>query len=203
MESLKDISPSDVATIAEFIVPGYFAISAYCAVHTKAAKDFSKVLVESVALSLPIVGVYTALWKHFVKLKPHTAIDPTAIKYFVPLLAGSLLAGYLYGALRKLPPIKTVAEALGLPGPSDDFIEVQFRKLKPDTIVTVTLKNGEIFSGVRRGISRYRVDETQLCSFSDLAWYNKKTKKWNHRPGSLVVSIGDIEYMETPYTIPK
>lgn len=56
---LTQITPQDVATIASFIAPGYFAIQGYAMVHTKAGKDFSKLLIESIepSLSLSSVGI--------------------------------------------------------------------------------------------------------------------------------------------------
>ena len=204
-----DLSPNDVGTIASFVVPGYLAIRAYSLVYTKTDKDFSKVLVESIAFSLPIVGMYNALWIH-VLLKAHDdkTLYLTSVKYAAPLLLGSLVIGYSWARLRKSGykrKSKFLTKAikfLQLPSPSDDFYQEQFEKLKKDEYVTVTLRNGEIFSGVRAKISIYRKDEEQLVYFNYVAWSKKVNNSWDDRPGSLIIGMKDILYIETDRTLP-
>jgi hypothetical protein len=197
VESIQ-LSPNDIGVIASFIVPGYFAIFGYALVHTKANKAFSKLLIESVALSLPLVGLYNAIWGHLV----HHPIYSTSVKYFVPLLLLSLGVGYVFARVRDTDPLKRATKLLRLRGPSDDFIEVQFKKLKKSEVITVTLKNDEVFSGIRKGLSAYRKGEPQRCYFNYVAWYDKTTQTWNDRTGSLIISLDDVRYIETTNMLP-
>jgi hypothetical protein len=199
MEVVK-LSPDDIGTIVSFVVPGYFAIRAYTLVHTKVERDFSKILIESIAFSLPIVGLYNALWRHFLLSKDKT-LYTMSVKYSIPLLVISILIGYGCGLARKKGLISNIAKKLRLPGPNDDFIEVQFNKLKKNEYVTVTLRNGEIFSGVRAKISTYRKDEPQLCYFNYFSWYNEDESDWEDRQGSLIISMQDVHYIETPHRL--
>lgn len=100
------ITPENLVVVASFIVPGYFAIRSYGAVHTKVDRDFSKLLIESIAFSLPIVGLYNATLRHIFRVH---IVYPTSVKYFLPLLLCSLLLGYLVGQFRKLRWVEALA----------------------------------------------------------------------------------------------
>jgi hypothetical protein len=201
-----DLSNLTVPNIAIFVVPGYFALQAYSSVHSKADKDFSKLLVESIAFSLPLVGIYNPIfdwiYKHWFGGMPQN-ITVTDVKYFLPLLLIAPLLGFVWARLRDEKWSKQLASKFGIRGPNNDFIETQFKKLKSDALTTITLKNGEIFAGVRAGISSYRKDERQKCYFNFVKWYNKDTGSWDTREGSLIFAIDDVEYIETSHPLPK
>ncbi len=201
-----DLASLTVPNVVLFVVPGYFAIQAYSSVHSKSDKDFSKLLVESIAFSLPLVGIYNplfdAVYKHLFGGNVQK-VAVTDIKYFLPLLIISPLLGFVWAKLRDTNWLKEFASKFGIRGPNNDFIETQFNKLKSGEYVTVTLKNGEVFAGVRRGTSTYRKDEIQRCYFNFVEWYNEKTGKWDKRQGSLIFAIDDVEYMETSHELPK
>jgi hypothetical protein len=64
------ITPQDVANVVLFVIPGYFALKTYAIIYAKHDRDFSHVLLESVAYSLPIIAFYTLLWDIFTDMKP-------------------------------------------------------------------------------------------------------------------------------------
>src|SRR5579883_2219866 len=99
-------------------------------VHTKVERDFSKVAVESIALSLPITGLYNAFWRHILlKGSPDKTLYTTSIKYAIPLLLIAIVVGYGWGWLRKKKPLNAISRTLMLPSPSDDFMAAQWAKL--------------------------------------------------------------------------
>jgi len=198
------LTPDAIGMIVSFIVPGYLAIRAYTLVHTKVEKDFSKLAVESIAYSLLITGLYNAVWRHwFLRHAQDKTLYTTSVKYALPLLALSILIGYLWGRLRSKKPFNAISKWLNLPTPSDDFLADQFGKLQNNEYVTVTLNDGKIFRGVRSQISVYRKDEEQMCAFDYIAWYRKDNGTWDSRNGSLVLGVKDIEYIETNNVLPK
>lgn len=196
------LTPNSIANVVALIAPGYFAIQAYATVYAKAEKDFSLLLVESIAYGFLIVSIYNAIWRAIFGDQP---INALSVSYFLPLLVVSPLIGAGFSYLRSTMPARWIARTLQFPGPDDDFIRVQFKKLPPDSLVTVALKTGEIFSGTPEGLSSYSTKHPQRLYFSNVAWFNKerKTSKWELRPGSIIVATEDILYIETDVTLPK
>ena len=202
MEAVK-LSIENVAAVVIFVAPGYFATFAYDAVHTKSDKDFSKLLIECISFSLPIVGLYNAAFNrvvlsHFPK---GGHVTSTQVIYFLPLLVVSLGIGYTWARLRGAKWILKITRWFKLPDPDEDYIKVQFKKLKPDELISVTLKNGSVFSGVRKSISAYKRGDVQRCYFNDIAWYDKSSGTWENKTGSLILAVDDIAYIETSNTI--
>jgi small nuclear ribonucleoprotein (snRNP)-like protein len=69
----------------------------------------------------------------------------------------------------------------------------------PDkNVVTVTLKDGTVFSGTVDRLSRYVHSGPKHYCFANLAWYNEEEKEWEEREGSLVIERDEIKYIETP-----
>ena len=196
------LTADSIANIVALIAPGYFAIQAYSLVYAKAEKDFSRVLVESIAYGLLIVSIYNFFW-HLIFGSGQ--INTLQVGYFVPLLILAWLLGAGFSFLRDTRPAHWIARQLHFPGPDDDFIRVQFKKLPPDSLVTVTLKSGEIFSGTPEGLSTMSNKYPQRLYFSNIAWFNKdnKSRKWELRSGSVIVATDDILFIETDVQLPK
>jgi Family of unknown function (DUF6338) len=196
------ISTDNIATIIAVIAPGYFAIQAYSSVYAKAEKDFSRLLVESIAYGLLIVSLYNGLW-HLVSDKD--TLQVLSIGYFLPLFVVAWLAGAGFSLVRGTRPIRWLARVLQFPSPDDDFIRVQFKKLPPASIVTIALKSGEIFSGTPESLSSSSNKHPQRLYFSNIAWFNKKRKRgqWEVRNGSIIIAVEDILYIETDVALPK
>lgn len=196
---LLNISAQSIATIASFVAPGFFALQVYGRVIPKVDRDFPRVLIESLAYSVLITGSYNGFIAHVFNAK---TINATSIKYFLPLLAISILLGYVIGRGIDSKAFKRVAATLKLQGASDDFIDAQFRKVGKNELLTVTLKNGEIFKGVRAKISTYQKGEPQMCYFNYFSWYDKNNNEWVRRNGSLIFCLQDVQYIETARKIP-
>jgi hypothetical protein len=198
------ISLEEVANIAAFIAPGYFFIGGYTLIYSRDEKHFSRLLVECIAISLPLVGVYNFVWERLVS----PALPPTiSLRYFVPLILASFLCGFLVSHVRQSAKLEAMLERLNIPGPDNDFIKVQFRKLKPSSPVTITLKNGEIFSGTPKAGNGYSKGRPREYVFNDIAWYNPGKQNWDERKGSLIINLDTVQYMETveklaPPTLP-
>jgi hypothetical protein len=190
----------DVASLVSFVAPGYFAIRTYSLVYAKGEKDLSRLLVESIVFSLPLVSIYNFFWRHF---SPSSNLTPTSVRYVLPLLFLSIMAGYLASYFRTRSPVKAGLKWAGLPGPDEDFIRTQFRKLRRSDTVTVTLRNNEVFSGVPQSGNVFRGGMPRQYYFNNIAWYNKKTDKWEERGGSLIIDLADIHYMETSKTLTR
>jgi hypothetical protein len=188
-----------VANIVTLVIPGYVASRTYAAVYAKGDKDFSRVLIESVALSLPILGAFNLLWK----LAPGDQRSPTSSAYVLLLLAFSIVLGLLGAWLRRQTRVKQVIRKLSLPAPDEDFIRNQFSKLTRNEAVTVTLQNGDIFSGTPQGGSILKDGASRQYYFNNIAWYDKETKAWDVRTGSIVIDLGHVEYIETERRLPK
>lgn len=184
----------NVASIVTFVAPGYFAIQAYSLQYAKHDRDMSRLLIESVVFSLPLVAAVNILWQ---KGLHHTMAVAPDTGYSLLLLLVSVLAGLLFGFLRVHWPVEQIAAALGLGMPDEDFVRAQFARLPASGAVTVTLKSGRIFSGVLEQASVYSRDSVQKFYFKELAWADG-SGKWDSRPGGLIVDADEIEYMETP-----
>lgn len=190
------ISVEEVANVATLIAPGYFFILGYSLIYSRNEKNFSKVLVESIAFSLPIVGIYNFIWKW---IADDNTIKTTDLNYFMPLILGAVLLGFGISHLRKTKRVRKIATKLNIPGPDTDFIKVQFQKLKTNSTVTVTLKNGEVFSGTPKSLGTYVKGNPREYTFNNIAWYkpNARTNKWDYREGTLIININEIQYIET------
>jgi hypothetical protein len=193
------VSLQDVANILTFLAPGYFAIQVYSLIYAKRERDFSRLVIESVIYSLPIVTLANILWE---KLLGQKAVSSLNVKYALLLLLTAVLVGLAVTLLRQKWPIKNIARKFGLGSPNEDFVKTQlFRVDAKDpahNAVTVKLKSGQVFSGTVDRLSRYVFDGPNYYYFSNLAWYNQKKRKWEEREGGIMVERGEVEYIETP-----
>lgn len=180
-----------------FVAPGYFAIRTYSLVYSKSDKEFARVLIESIACSLPIVSIFNFLW-------PGEPMSVLATGYVLLLLGFSILIGYLFSWLRGWgwSPAKRFMRSFGLRAPDEDFIGLQFRKLGKNDIVTVTLKSGAVFSGMPKQGNLYRRDGARQYYFDEVAWYDNAEQAWENRPGGLIIDLAEVEYMETSRPLP-
>jgi hypothetical protein len=198
-----DLAPShdSLSTIIAIIAPGYLAIQVYAAVYSKARKDFSQLLLESIVCGLIIVSVYNGTL-HLIGLGSD---DVLRLPYYLPLLVIAPLLGLIvsYGRRRRL--IRRWVTRFNLPNADHDYLRDSFRQLPPDSIVVVVLKNGETFSGTLASLSIDANSPDQKLTFNNLAWFNKQKRKdqWEAHPGSLIICAGDIQYLETDTPISR
>jgi hypothetical protein len=193
------LSLQDVANIITFIAPGYFAIQVYALVYAKKERNFSQLLIESVVFSLPIVVLTNVIWE---KLLGKPAVTSVDVAYSSLLLLVALASGAVATYLRDHRPVKQMALSLGLGSPDEDFVKTQFSRLntrdKTKSAVTVTLKSGNVFSGTPAQASHHSHNGLKYYYFTNLAWFNPKTNRWNEREGGLIIERAEIEYIETP-----
>lgn len=187
----------DVATIVTFVAPGYFAIQIYSLMHAKRDREFSRLLIESVVYSLPIVALGSVVWHVFFQ-QPPQSID---VLYVALLIGVALVTGALAGWLRMRWPIERLSSWLHIDEPNSNFIKSEFRRInttKPETsAVTIRLKSGATFSGTIDQMSRYTHNEQLHFSFTNIAWYDSTKNKWDERTGNIIVARDEIEYIET------
>lgn len=188
------ITLQDIANIVLFVMPGYFAIRSYALVYAKNDKDFAKLLIECAVFSLVIVSIFNYGWHHLLH-KQLTEVTNAA--YVMALLLFSLVLGWLFAYMRDKRPVRWLCQLLRLPEPDEDFMRAQFKKLRPAESVAITLKNGEVFSGTPQGGNTFRVGYPRQYYFNNLAWYNKTSKKWEEREGSLIIDLSEVQYIET------
>jgi hypothetical protein len=190
-------SLQDVANLVVFVAPGYFALRTYSLIYSKDEKEFTRLLIESVACSLPIVSFFNFVWPG----TPATVLD---IEYILPLLGFSIVAGYGFARLRGWgwKPFKRLMRVLGLHEPNEDFMGSQFQKLGKNDFVTVTLRTGAVFSGMPKQSNTYRRDGARQYYFSSIAWYDQDKGTWDNRPGGLIVDLSEVEYLETSRPLP-
>jgi len=195
--SVSSDTINSISAIVTLIAPGYFAIQAYVFRYARAEKDFSRLLIECVVFGSIIVGVYNFFWSRILHLG---VSDALRISYYLPLLIISWSLGWLFGELRATRPAKRITQWLKMPDPDDDFLRVQFKKLGSDSLATVVLKNGEIFSGTPESGSPANNTSPQRFYFNNVAWYrkNKRGKNtWEPRDGSIIVATDEILFIET------
>lgn len=194
------ITLQDAANIVTLVAPGYFAIRTYEAIRSgqegaiAREKEFSRILVESVTFSLPIVALLHWLWSIALHKEPISTNTP----YAVALLFLSIFLGTVTALVRNQTPVKEVVDKIGIGLHGGDFIRSQFIKLKRNASVTITLKNGEIFSGTPSGGRVYAKDEPREYFFNNIAWYDKQAGVWVNRPGGIIINLEEVEYIETP-----
>lgn len=192
------ISLQDVATLVLFVAPGYFAIQVYSLIYAKRDRDFSRLVVESVVYSLPIVALTDILWSTL-GLPPVTMPRTS----YVALLMGVAIAVGLGTAyLRMLGPVRRVLAKIGLHSADEDFVKTQLLRIDVSdprhNLIIIKLKNGQIFSGTVDRLSRYSHDGPKYYYFTNIAWLNEASSRWQARPGGVIVERAEIEYIETP-----
>jgi hypothetical protein len=188
------ITLQDAANIVTYIAPGYLAVQIYAAIYAKHEKDFSRLFIESVVVSFFIVAFVNWLWELFAYETPVTM----SARYMSALLVVAALGGAAFAYLRVRWPLKYLADSAGFNEPSEDFIRSEFVRLKGSASVTVTLKNGEIFSGTPKRGSTHIKDTPREYYFNNIAWYDKTKRVWDKRSGGLIIALKDIAYIETP-----
>jgi hypothetical protein len=193
------VSLQDVANIVSFVAPGYFAIQVYSLIYAKKDRDFSKLLIESVIFSLPVVTFSNIIWQNLLNRRP---VSSLSVKYAVLLLTVAILGGIIATLLRKRWPVKDIALLFGMGSPNGDFVKTQLERINVNdadqSSVTVALKSGSIFSGTSDRIDRYSHDGPLYYYFANLAWYNKDNGKWEEQDGGIIVERNEIEYIVTP-----
>lgn len=76
-------------------------------------------------------------------------------------------------------------------------MKVQFNKLDPIDPVMIKLKNGELLSGTPQGGSTYKRGGPRLYYFNNICWFDKEKEQWDERPGSVIIDLTEIDYIET------
>lgn len=190
-----ELSLQDVGSIITFVAPGYVAIQMYMITYAKRERDFSRLVVESVVLSLPIVTLTNYIWESV--LHRHPVQAPTT-SYAALLLLIAVVVGVVITYGRTHWPIKWLAAKFGLGSPDEDFVKLQFLRLKPnERAVTVMLKSGGVFSGVPDRTNRYSHTGLKYYYFSNVMWLNSEDE-WEEREGGIIIERAEIEYIETP-----
>lgn len=192
------ISLQDVANIVTLIAPGYFAMQIYEIVNAKRDRDFSRVFVESVIYSLPIVALANIIWE---KVLHHKTVASLNTEFAVLLIITAIVSGFVVVFLRNHWPIKKLAQAWGFDSPSEDFIKAQLLRINvrdPELSgITVKLKNGTTFAGTVDRLSRYSYDGPNYFCFANIAWYDEQTGTWQDQGGNLLINRDEVEYIET------
>lgn len=193
------VSLESIATIIMFIAPGYFAIQVYSIIHAKRERDFSRVVIESIIYSLPLVAITNLIWHRIFYQADATALNAW---YVMLLLVIAVIVGLLCSFLRTQWPIRQLTARLGFGPPSEDFVKTQLNRIdqqdSDNNVVLVTLKSGKVFSGTIDRLSRYTPDGPKYFYFSNLAWLDEEKHRWVEREGGIIVERGDVEYIETP-----
>ena len=191
------ITLQDVANIVSFIAPGYFAMQVYSVVYTKRDRDFSRLFVESIIYSLPILTLANIIWQRVLGEPETTSIN---IRYALILFGIAVVAGFLVATLRTRWPFKQLAILCGFGLPDEDFVKTQLLRINVKNsrlnAVTVKLKSGSVFSATVDRLSRYSQDGPKYYSFTNLAWLTE-SGKWDERDGNLIIARDEIEYIET------
>ncbi len=197
---MDTVTLQGVANTIVYIMPGYFAIRVYVSVFAREDKDFAKLVVESAVFSLVIVSVFNSIWQDVFR---HKIPVVTNANYVLLLFIFSLACGWLAAFVRKSERVRQLGRQLGLPGPDEDFMKVQFSKLRKSESVTITLKDGSIFSGTPEGWNTFRIGFPRQYYFNNLAWYDKEKHTWNERTGSIIIDLNEVQYIETAKALPR
>lgn len=194
------ITLQDVANIVALIIPGYVAIRAYAFVYSKADKEFPRILIESVVCSLPILAVFNYLWSLLPGKHNDTELSPV---YVLTLLLFATIVGLICTRLRKWAVVKHILRPFAVPAPDEDFMRQQFSKLTRGEVVSVTLQNGDVFSGTPQGGNIHKPGHSRLYYFNNVAWYNKDSGLWEERSGSIIIDLSHVLHIETERKLPK
>jgi hypothetical protein len=193
------IALQDVANIVTFIAPGYFAIQVYSWVYAKKEREFSRLLIESVVYSLPIITLCNFIWLTILRQDP---VGNVNVAYSLTILAVSIAVGLVAAALRNTPLVVRLVGVFGVGSPYEDFIKAQFLRIRTKdplkNTVTIKLKSGVVFSGTSDRISNYNHSGPTYYYFANLAWYDADLDAWDERDGGVIIRSDEIEYIETP-----
>lgn len=185
------VTLQDVANIITYIAPGYFAVKTYGIIYCKPDKDTAQLVILSVVYSLPLVAAYNWLF-HLGK------VSTTRSSYALGLVGFSVAIGLVFATVRRFALVRKVAKFAHLPDPDEDFLRVEFGKLAPDQPVTVKLRDsGSFFSGTPQHWDSYQPGKPRACTFSNVKWFNPKSKQWEGDNNNLIINLDDIVYMET------
>lgn len=188
----------DVATIVTFIAPGYFAMQIYSLMHAKREREFSRLLIESIVYSLPIVALAQVIWRTFSVHVPSSF----EMSYVMLLIGLAIIAGIIVAFMRLRWPLKQLANLLNINEPNHDFVKAELERIDTSrastSAVTVQLKSGTVFSGTVDSISRHTQDDAPMhFNFANIAWFNETTGRWDEREGNVIIARDEIEFIET------
>ena len=201
MEAVSSVSLQDIANILVFIGPGYLAITIYALKYAKSERSFSKLVVESIVLSLFFIAAANFVW---ITLLNHHTPETVNTEYTTILLMIAALAGLIFTELRVRWPIKQMADKLGLGSPDEDFMRSHFSKLAQNDPVTVVLKSGTTFSGTPVRGSIYSKNGSRKYRFDYVAWLNNKSKDgWDVTDECVIVDLKEVEYIVSPRIKPS
>lgn|GEM_PF-1377485 len=194
----QPLTLQDIANIISFLAPGYFAMQVYATVYTKRDRVFSRLFVESIIYSLPIVAVANVLWQQVFHQPNVSSINGW---YALLLLGLAVVSGAAAAILRRVWPVKQLAMLFGFGSPFEDFVKTQLLRIDAKdphmNAVTVRLHSGAVFSGTIDRLSRYSQNGPMFYCFGNLAWLNEKTGTWDERDSNLIIARDEIEYIET------
>jgi hypothetical protein len=196
IESPLAVSLQDIANIVTFIAPGYIALAVYSLKYAKGDKNFSKILVESVVWSLPLVALANEIWVKFFHKQSVASLN---IGYAFLVLALAIIGGYVFAELRVRWPINKLASRFGgLDSPHEDFIRTHFANLKQGEPVSVKLKSGTSFSGTPSSGSIYTKNGPRKYCFDFVAWYDDDAGLWQETNSTVMVDLKEVEYIVSP-----
>lgn len=138
------LTADQVGVVVSYLAPGYLARFGYCARFAGPERTTGEVVVISAALSLPLVALVGVLVPG--------SHAPTRLAYVLPLVAISLLLGYLAAVLRSTrfarAWLEDVLDYRATPWHST-YAEL-FDQLPTGARVTVTLGDGRRVTGTPR-----------------------------------------------------
>jgi hypothetical protein len=188
------LTPEGLSSIIFFLMSGYFAIKTYSLIYSKPERDFSRVLVESAIFSALIVAFYDPAFRY---LSSSSGVVRTGFTYIFGLFACAIILGFVTAKVRGSKIGRKIAAKLMLPEVDEDFLKYQFSSLRDNEPVTITLKNEKIFSGTPQSGSPFRNGGQRHYAFNDIAWYDEKSHQWDERPGSVLVDLCEVQFIET------
>jgi len=191
------LSLQGIAGIIAFLLPGYFAIKTYSLVNSKSERDFSALLLESAVFSVPIASFYGYIFESITG-KRVVSTDPLHV---ITLILVSILVGYTAAKIRNLKYVQKIANRFSLPDADEDFLQRCFKLLDKNEPVAITLADNDVFSGTPRSGNVFKSGYPRQYYFDNIAWYNKATKKWDEHPGSLILDLSQVKYIETAKTL--
>lgn len=182
------LNANAVGQVITYVAPGYLAYFGYRLRYPGADRPAGEVLIISVAVSLPLVALVTAVLPG--------AQKPTELGYVSLLLAFALVSGYAMALIRGRPETKRILDRLGYRmQPEGSIYSQTLYHTSEEATVLVELKDGRQLLGCPRNGPQHKDD-----GINELYLVYPETPGEDGRPdrvdgAGIIVPLSEVSYI--------
>lgn len=196
---MDNLTVEGIGRLLLYVAPGYLAVRAYQYRYPRKRREAFETLVVSLVWSVPLVALVEPArrWLGIVR-------NPLSWRYVALLLCVSALLGYLAAVVRGRPRVRGFLLWLGSGADPESSVLVRAASnlARTESLVTVTLRDGEVLSGCPRWWTDDPDSDVRELFLTHTAWWEKGAEGqeggWTERreQGGVLVNLGDVEAVE-------